>query len=60
MQHVWEIILNNDFKEVYIHRFVVECLDGRCQQFYPHILTYSVDYPEKYMSHMYLMLQSAQ
>ena len=46
MQHVWKVILDNDFKEAYAHGFVAECLDGRCRWFYPWILTYSADYPE--------------
>ena len=47
MQQVWKVILDDDFKEAYEHGFVVECLDGISQQFYPRIFTYSADYPEK-------------
>ena len=60
MQHVWKIILDDDFKEVYIHGFVVECLDGRYRWFFPRIFTYSADYLEKYVNHVSLMFQSAQ
>ena len=48
MQHVWKVILDNDFKEAYEHGFVVECLDGRSRRFYPRLFTYSADYPKKY------------
>ena len=47
----WKVVLDNDFKEAYAHGFVAECLDGRCRWFYPWILTYSADYPEKYVYH---------
>ena len=47
MQQVWKVIQDDDFKKVYEHGFVVECLDGIFKWFYPWIFTYSADYPEK-------------
>jgi hypothetical protein len=33
--------------EAYKHGIVVECCDSIKHRFYPRILTYSADYPEK-------------
>ncbi|KAG6913175.1 hypothetical protein DXG01_009051 [Tephrocybe rancida] len=43
----WSIILDEEFLEAWRHGIVIECLDGRFRRFYPRILTYSADYPEK-------------
>lgn len=43
----WEILLDDDFLEAYKHGIVIECCDGTKFRFYPRILTYSADYPEK-------------
>ncbi|KAG6895033.1 hypothetical protein C0992_003455 [Termitomyces sp. T32_za158] len=47
MHSVWQLILDNDFLHAYEHGIVIECLDGVTRRFYPRILTYSADYPEK-------------
>lgn len=44
----WSILLDDEFLEAYEHGIVIECLDGIKRRFYPRILTYSADYPEKY------------
>jgi hypothetical protein len=48
MQNVWDLILDKEFISAYEHGFVATCLDGIARRFYPRILTYSADYPEKY------------
>jgi hypothetical protein len=45
----WTIILDAEFIEAYKHGIVVECCDGIMRRFYPRILTYSADYPEKWV-----------
>ena len=45
----WEILLDDDFLEAYKHGIIIECLDGIKRRFYPRILTYSADYPEKFV-----------
>jgi len=48
MQAVWKILLDDEFIHVSTYGMVVRCWDGIEQRVYPHILTYSADYPEKY------------
>ncbi|KZP01994.1 hypothetical protein FIBSPDRAFT_771384, partial [Athelia psychrophila] len=43
----WEIILDDEFLEAYLHGIVVKCCDGITRRFYPRIFTYTADYPEK-------------
>jgi hypothetical protein len=43
----WKIILDDEFWDAYEHGIVIECCDGITCRFYPRILTYSADYPEK-------------
>ena len=45
----WAILLDDEFIEAYTHGIVVMCCDGILRRFYPRILTYSADYPEKYV-----------
>jgi hypothetical protein len=47
MQKVWDILLDGEFMEAYVHGFLMTCLDGITRRFYPRIFTYSADYPEK-------------
>lgn len=47
MQKVWETILDEDFVYAYKHGFIMKCHDQVMRRFYPRILTYSADYPEK-------------
>jgi hypothetical protein len=48
MQKVWDLLLDEEFISAYRHGFIFTCLDGITRRFYPRILTYSADYPEKY------------
>lgn len=50
MHAQWEILLDDEFLEAYKHGIVIECCDGIKRWFYPRILTYSADYPEKYVT----------
>ena len=43
----WRHILDDEFLDAYCHGIVVKCYDGEERRFYPRILTYSADYPEK-------------
>ncbi|KAF6750862.1 hypothetical protein DFP72DRAFT_817228, partial [Ephemerocybe angulata] len=43
----WKLILDEEFVEAYSHGIVVKGYDGEKRRFYPRILTYSADYPEK-------------
>lgn len=43
----WDILLDNEFLEAYEHGIVFESCDGITRRFYPRIVTYSADYPEK-------------
>ena len=45
----WTILLDGEFLEAYKHGIVIRCCDGIVRRFYPRILTYSADYPEKYV-----------
>ncbi|KAG6904574.1 hypothetical protein DXG01_008979 [Tephrocybe rancida] len=43
----WSILLDEEFLEAWIHGIVIMCLNGVKRRFYPRIITYSADYPEK-------------
>ncbi|KAJ3526401.1 hypothetical protein NMY22_g10179 [Coprinellus aureogranulatus] len=43
----WRHLLDDEFIHAYCHGIVVTCYDGLERRFYPRILTYSADYPEK-------------
>ena len=47
MHAQWMILLDDEFLEAYHQGIVIECCDGIMRRFYPRILTYSADYPEK-------------
>ena len=49
IQQIWLLLLDDDFVHAYVHGFVVECRDGITRRLFPRILTYSADYPEKYV-----------
>jgi hypothetical protein len=49
MHAQWSILLDEEFLEAYTHGIVIKCCDGIVRRFYPRILTYSADYPEKYV-----------
>lgn len=48
---VWRLLLDKEFMEAYTHGVVIKCADGVTRRVYPRILTYSADYPEKYVLH---------
>ena len=54
MHSVLETVLDDDFVYTYKHGMIVECPDGKRRRIYPRILTYSADYPEKYISPLIL------
>ncbi|EGO23151.1 hypothetical protein SERLADRAFT_371382 [Serpula lacrymans var. lacrymans S7.9] len=43
----WCILLDDEFLYAYQHGVIIKCCDGIDRRFYPHILIYSADYPEK-------------
>ncbi|KAJ3512195.1 hypothetical protein NMY22_g15405 [Coprinellus aureogranulatus] len=43
----WKILLDDDFIRAYRNGLVVDCPDGVRRRFYPRIMTYSADYPER-------------
>ncbi|KAF9554100.1 hypothetical protein CPC08DRAFT_672520, partial [Agrocybe pediades] len=47
MQAVWELILDDDIVEAYIHGEKFQLYDGVDRALYPRFLFYSMDYPEK-------------
>lgn len=57
MHAQWEILLDDEFLESYVHGIVLECGDGIKRRLYPRIFTYSADYPEKFVIlHFYLSM----
>lgn len=49
MQSVWKTLLDDKFLHAWVNGIVVRCGDGVTRRLYPRILTYSADYPEKYV-----------
>jgi len=49
MHAVWKFLLDDEFLHASTYGMVVHCLDGIERWVYPRILTYSADYPEKYV-----------
>ena len=43
----WDIIIDDEFIEAYMHGIVVDCCDAIRRCFYPRIFIYSADYREK-------------
>ncbi|KAG6914461.1 hypothetical protein DXG01_017109 [Tephrocybe rancida] len=43
----WKIILDQEFMDAYHNGIAITCLDGLKRRFFPRIITYSADYPEK-------------
>ncbi|KAG6906039.1 hypothetical protein DXG01_016189 [Tephrocybe rancida] len=45
----WRLLLDDEFLEAYEHGIVLDWVgDGQKRRFYPRVMTYSCDYPEKY------------
>jgi hypothetical protein len=43
----WDTLLDHDFLHAYSHGIVLTCADGVLCRIFPHIFTYSANYPEK-------------
>jgi hypothetical protein len=43
----WNILLDNEFIHAYQHGLIVDCPDQVRRRFYPRILAYAADYPER-------------
>jgi Plavaka transposase len=56
MHAVWKFLLDDDFIHAHTYGMVVKSPDGIERRVYPHVLTYSADYPEKYVFQLYLPL----
>ncbi len=48
-QHIWSLLLDDEFMNAYKHGTVIKCADGVVRRLFPRIFTYSADYPEKYV-----------
>ncbi len=48
-QHIWSLLLDDEFMNAYKHGIVIKCADGIVRRLFPRIFTYSADYPEKYV-----------
>jgi hypothetical protein len=46
-QAVWDILLDDDFIMAWKHGIVARCADRIEWRFYPRIISYTADYPEK-------------
>jgi hypothetical protein len=51
---LWNVLLDDAFLHAYEHGIVIAWMDGIERRFYPRILTYSADYPEKYVGPKHL------
>jgi hypothetical protein len=51
---IWRMLLNDSFIEAYANGFLIECADGIQRRFFPRILFYSADYPEKYTTFFFI------
>ena len=49
MHAIWKLILDEEFINVYKEGIVITCSDGIKRQVFPRVLTYSADYPEKFV-----------
>ena len=47
MQAIWLLLLDDEFMHAYEFSIVIEFADGILQRVFPHLFTYSADYPEK-------------
>jgi hypothetical protein len=49
MQGVWRHLIDDRFISAYQHGLVLKCADGLVRRVYPRIISYSADYPEKFV-----------
>ncbi|KAG6809218.1 hypothetical protein H0H92_001114 [Tricholoma furcatifolium] len=47
MHAIWKFLLDDNFVHAYKFGMVIKCIKGVEHRVYPHIFTYSADYPEK-------------
>jgi hypothetical protein len=52
---IWSLLINEDFIHAYISGVIVLCADGVERRLFPRFFTYSADYPEKYISLLYVI-----
>ena len=50
IQKVWDLLLDEEFMHAYQHGILVTCGDGIVRRLFPRIMTYSADYPERYVA----------
>lgn len=50
MQKIWLLLLDDTFMDAYKNGILVVCGDGVTQRIFPRFMTYSADYPEKYVA----------
>ena len=49
MHAVWLTLLDQEFIDAYANGVLIEFIDGITRRVFPRIVTYSADYPEKYV-----------
>lgn len=47
MHAIWDLLLDSEFIQAYVHGIIIRCADGVERRVYPRIFTYAADYPEK-------------
>ena len=47
MHQVWDSLLDDDFMDAYNNGLILQCQDGKSRRFFPRVVTYSANYPEK-------------
>ena len=52
---IWSLLINDDFINAYTFGIIVLCADGIERRLFPRFFTYSADYPEKYISLLYVI-----
>lgn len=56
MQAAWRhLVLDPEFMHAYQHGFVVKCSDGVTRRVFPRFVSYTADYPEKYVSQLHVL-----
>lgn len=50
MNQIWDLLLDDDFMEAYVHGMLIKCGDGITRRVFPRIFAYLADYPEKSVS----------
>lgn len=58
MQSVWRILLDDEFTDAYENGFVMTLPDGMERRVFPRLFTYSADYPEKWVTFIFMQFFS--